>query len=175
MKKLPLYACLLFLVAPLRAAELRVGAAAEVITPAAGAPLAGYYEHRAAAGVHDDLYAKAIVIERDGVKVALVVCDLLTLPRNTIDEARRLIAERPGIPADRVMISATHTHTGPIVRGPSGEDPLKGDDADQTVAYARALPERIARAVRDADARLVPAAASAAVGREERVSFNRRF
>jgi hypothetical protein len=167
---------LLYLVAaPLRAGELRVGAAAEVITPATGAPLAGYYEHREAAGVHDDLYAKAIVIERDGVKVAKVVCDLLTLPRNIIDDARRLIAEKPGIPADRVMISATHTHTGPIVRGPSGEDPLKGDNADKTLTYARSLPQLIADAVRKADAKLVAATASAAVGREEHVSFNRRY
>ena len=139
---------------PIRAGELRVGAAAEVITPAPGTPLAGYYEHREATGVHDDLYAKAIVIERDGVKAAMVVCDLLTLPRTIVDDARRLIAEKPGIPADRVMISATHTHTGPIVRGPSGEDPLKGDDADKTVAFARvaARADRRGRAQRRREA-----------------------
>ena len=160
---------------PLRAAELRVGAATEVITPGMGAPLAGYYDHREAAGVHDDLFAKAIVIERDGVKVALVVCDLITVPRIVVDEARRLIAEKPGIPADHVMISATHTHTGPIVRGPSGEDPLKGDDSDKTAVFARSLPELIAECVRKADAKLAPVTASAAIGREEHVSFNRRF
>ena len=32
-------------------------------------------------------------------------------------EARRIIAEETGIPADNVMISATHTHTGPTVLG----------------------------------------------------------
>jgi hypothetical protein len=175
MKRFAICAGLLLLVAPLRADELRVGAAAEVITPPTGAPLAGYYEHREAAGVHDDLYAKALVIERDGVKVAMVVCDLLTLPRNIVDDARRLIAEVPGIPADRVMISAAHTHTGPIVRGPSGEDPLKGDNSDTTLAYARLLPQRIAQAVRNADAKLAPATASAAVGREQHLSFNRRY
>ena len=86
--------CVAVAAAPISAGELRVGAAAEVITPPPARPLAGYYEHREAAGVHDDLYAKAIVIERDGVKVAMVVCDLLTLPRNVVDEARRLIAEQ---------------------------------------------------------------------------------
>jgi hypothetical protein len=66
------------------AAELRVGAAVEVITPAMGAPLAGYFEDRPASGVNDDLNARAIVIERDGVKAAMVVCDLLTLPRDVV-------------------------------------------------------------------------------------------
>ena len=43
--------------------------------------MAGGYSPRAMEGVHDDLYAKAVVIEQDGVKVALVVCDLLGMPR----------------------------------------------------------------------------------------------
>ncbi len=159
----------------LAAAELRIGAATEVITPAIGAPLAGYSEHREATGVNDDLFAKAIVIERDGVKAALVVCDLITIPRDITEAARKLIASSPGIPAGNVMISATHTHTGPIVRGSSGEDPLKGDTADTTVNYARSLPELIAQVVRKADAKLAPATASAAVGKEEHLSFNRRF
>ena len=158
-----------------RAAELRVGAAVEVITPAVGAPLAGYFEDRPAAGVHDDLHAKAIVLERDGVKAAMVVCDLLTLPRDVVIEARRLIAEKPGIPGDRVMISATHTHTGPIVLGLTGEDPLKGDSASSIQSFRKSLPEMIAEAVRKADAKLAPANASAAIGREEHVSFNSRY
>lgn len=169
------YLLLLSMCVPLCAGELRVGAAEEVITPAVGAPLAGYYEDRAAVGVHDDLHAKAIVFERDGVKAAMVVCDLLTLPRNIVDEARKIIAEKPGIPADHVMISATHTHTGPIIPGKSGEDPLKGDTADTTVKYVHTLPELIASAVEKANAKLAPANVSAAVGHEEHVSFNRRY
>src|SRR5205814_1721687 len=59
---------------PVSAAELRVGAASEVITPALGTPMEGYFSPRMSQGVDDDLHAKALVIERDGVKVALVVC-----------------------------------------------------------------------------------------------------
>lgn len=172
---IPIVCLLAAITASAQAGELRIGAAEQVITPAIGAPLAGYYENRQAAGVHDDLHAKAIVIERDGVKAAMVVCDLLTLPRDIVEDARRLIAEKPGIPADHVMISATHTHTGPIVRGKTGEDPLKGDDTDLTVSYAKSLPELIAECVQKADAKLTPANASAAIGREEHLSFNRRY
>src|SRR5687767_8310008 len=79
--------------------ELRVGAAAVPITPEAGAPMAGYYSPRAAEGVDDDLFAKAIVVEQDGSKVALVVCDLISMPRGVGDEARRLVEQSVGLPA----------------------------------------------------------------------------
>jgi neutral ceramidase len=154
---------------------LRVGAAAEVITPPAGSPMAGGYSPRTMEGVNDDLYAKAIVIERDGVKVALVVCDLLGMPRPIAQAARELIAESPGIAADHVMISATHTHTGPIILNDSARDPRDGDAADKSRAYAAGLPERIAAAVRAADAKLAPARISTATGREDGLSFNRRY
>ena len=52
--------------APAWSGELRVGAAAVTITPPVGTPMAGYYSERGAQGVHDDLLAKAIVIEVGG-------------------------------------------------------------------------------------------------------------
>ena len=54
---------LAFLTAPALAAELRVGAAAVVITPPEGTPLAGYYSERGSKTVLDDIYSKAIVLE----------------------------------------------------------------------------------------------------------------
>src|SRR4051794_13656913 len=105
MKALVGFSCGLLLAALAQGAELRVGAAAEVITPPLGTPLAGYYSARLASGVDDDLHAKALVLVRDGVKVALVVCDLVTMPRGVADEARQLIVSSPGIPADHVMVS----------------------------------------------------------------------
>src|SRR5262245_35162654 len=93
------------------AGELRVGAAAVNINPPMGTPLAGYYSARGASTVLDNLYSKALVLDQDGVKVALVVCDLISLPRHTVVEARRLILKQTGLA--EVMISATHTHTGP--------------------------------------------------------------
>ena len=161
--------------APAAAAELRVGAAAEVITPAVGVPMAGYYHPRAAEGVIDDLHAKCLVLEHDGVKVALVVCDLISIPRQVALDARALVAQSPGIPPERVMVSATHTHTGPILPSGSARDPSEGDARDKSAAYVRSLPELIARGVRAADEKLAPVTLRAATGREEHLSFNRRF
>ena len=52
------------LAGPASADELRVGAAAFPITPPSGIPMAGYYSERGAKGVHDELRAKAIVLEK---------------------------------------------------------------------------------------------------------------
>ena len=154
---------------------LRVGAAAVVITPPLGTPLSGYYEPRGSTGVLDDIYCKALVIEQGGTKVAVVACDLLTLPRPTVVAARQLIEQQTRIPGTQVMISATHQHTGPVVARESARDQLDGGAGEAGRRYTAGLPALIARGVAEADEKLTPARASAALGREERLSFNRRF
>jgi len=157
------------------AAEFRAGAAAVVITPPVGTPLAGSYALRPSNGVLDDLYAKAIVVEQDGVKAAFVALDLAYTTRPGVVAARRLIAEQCGIASERVMISATHTHSGPVQTRDNLMDDITGAKKPLAVEFTAKLPALIARAVADANAKLVPARASAAMGREESVSFNRRY
>src|SRR5438105_8338294 len=102
-------------VASARADELRVGSAAVVITPPLGTPMAGYYSERAAEGVHDDLYAKALVLDQGGTRVALVSLDLISTPMGLVESARKEIERTMRIPGRNVMISATHAHTGPVL------------------------------------------------------------
>src|SRR4051812_32636062 len=156
-------------------AELKVGSAAVVITPQIGTPLAGYYETRISDGVHDDLYAKAIVLECGGARAAMVCCDLITMPPNVASEARRLIEKETGLKADQGMISATHAHTGPILPGRTARETADGPGGDLAQEYVEQLPGRIAASVKQAVEKLVPATASAAIGHEENVSFNRRY
>lgn len=160
---------------PALAAELRVGASAVVITPPEGTPLAGYYSQRGSKTVLDDIHSKAIVLEVGDTKAALVVCDLISLPRHVITEARRQIEAATKIPGSHVMISATHTHTGPVIARESSLDDLIGASSDMGVRYTEKLPELIAKSVADADKKLTPVRASAARGCEEGLSFNRRF
>ena len=157
------------------AAELRVGAAAVKITPPVGIPMAGYYAIRLAEGTHDDLHAKAIVFEQEGAKAALVALDLVTVGRPTVEEARRLIAKNTGVPPGAVMISATHSHTGPLLNGLSERNAVYGGDMDIAKNYTHSLAGKIAEAVQRAEAALVPAKLSAAVGREDSLPFNRRY
>jgi len=157
------------------AAELRVGGAAVVINPPPGTPLAGYYEPRGSVDVLDDLVAKAVVLEKDGVKAALVVCDLISLPRPTVVAARELIEKQTGIPGKHVMISATHEHTGPVLSRGSARDKMDGGSGDPAVRYTAELPAKIAQCAAEANKRLAAARVSVGIGREDGVSFNRRF
>lgn len=166
---------LLLLAVPAVAADLRVGAAAAVITPPEGTPLAGYYSQRGSKTVLDDIHAKAVVLELGDAKAALVVCDLISLPRHVVTEARRQIEAATGIPGANVMMSATHTHTGPVLNRESSLDELVGATSDLGRRYTDKLPELIARAVIDAHKKLAPARAATAIGKEDGVSFNRRF
>jgi neutral ceramidase len=157
------------------AAELRAGAAAVVITAPAGTPMAGYYVDRAAEGVHDDLHAKALVLDVDGNRAALVALDLITTPRDLVEEARRAIEEATDLRGDAVMISATHAHTGPVLSGSALRDDAPGAGSDLARRYRAALPAKIAEAVRLAESRLAPARLRVGHGREASIAFNRRF
>lgn len=158
-----------------RAADLRVGVASVDITPPLGIPMAGYYHARGADGMLDPLFSKAMVLESAGGRAAFVVLDLIAVTRSVTDQARAEIEKTTGIPGNRVMISATHAHTGPelVGRGKRGSD--MGGQKEIAVTYTEALPAKIAESVRLANERLQPAQLSVAKGRCDNLTFNRRY
>jgi len=167
--------CLVASVEPLSAAMRTAGTAKRNITPPVGTPMAGYYVARGAEGTHDPLFAHALVIESDGVKIALVSLDLITTTFTLVADSRKAIAEATGIPAERVMISATHSHTGPVLGdGLAYGDALGGNNA-LAKQYAAELPALIAETVKAADDSRKPAVISQSIGREDDLAFVRRF
>ena len=78
---------------PALSGDLRVGRASVKITPPKGMPMGGNYYVRLNEGVHDDLYAKAIVLEKYGVKVGMVALDLVNIPRAIVESAREAIGK----------------------------------------------------------------------------------
>ncbi len=167
--------CLLFVSIHAHAGDLRVGAAKVDITPKDGTPLGGFYRFRGSAGVLDPLFAKTIVIEKDGVHAAIVVLDLSGTVRPVVAAARKAIQEQCGIDGTQVMISGTHTHSGPQQPRGSMMDDITKVNSPPGVAYMSALPGLIAESVKQAKAKLVPVTASAAIGKAEGISFNRRI
>lgn len=154
-------------------AQMRAGRAAVDITPPVGVPMAGYYYVRLSEGVHDPLHAKALVLEQNGVKAAMVALDLVHVPRPIVEAAREQIAKTTGVPGANVMISATHSHTGPEMGGRLlGIRPETKKLAD---TYLAGLPAKIAEAVRRAEADLQPARVRVATAHEESVAFVRRY
>ncbi len=158
---------------------MRAGAAQVVITPPAGAPMAGYYHARGAEGVLDDLYSKALVLDDGTNRVALVTLDLISTTFSLTAQAREEIEQRTGIPGSNVMISATHAHTGPElsdrgVRGGLLSTQTLGTNA-VTSGYSESLPARIAESVRLAARRLTNVVITTATGRCDHLAYNRRF
>ncbi len=164
-----------FLVGTASAQSLRVGVSEVDITPPVGAPLAGYYTNRLATGTHDPLHAKAMVIEHGSTKVAMVACDLVSLPRELSQQARAIVEKKIGLDGDHIMITATHAHTTPVILTNPSRYNLEGEPKRIAEEYTKALPEKIAQAILLADAGLVPARMRAAVGEENTLGFNRRY
>ena len=104
-------------------------------------------------------------------------CDLIAMPRPIVDRTRALLDEDKalGIPGAHLMLSATHSHTGPLLLSGSSRDPALGGGEAAARAYNEQLPRKIVESIRKAVERLAPARASAGVGREEGLAFNRRF
>ena len=157
------------------AAALRAGAGTVRITPDWPTPMAGYYNTRLSTNTHDDLYAKAIVLEAEGTRAALVVCDLISLPRKVVVETREIISRTTGVAGSNVMISATHSHTGPVLDTGSSRKTVDGSGTDVVRDYTAQLPAKIAEAVRLAETALQPARLSVAHQTEDHLSHNRRF
>ncbi len=148
-------------------AELRVGAALRVLTPAELLPISGGVGPSAAAREKKgDLFARVMVFEESGTRVALVGLDFLGFPRVLADQARARIR---GVPAENVLVGSTHTHSAPDMYGfPDGKGGHGGDPG-----YRRRVVVLIAEAVDEAVARLAPAALRIAVGEARgKIAYN---
>lgn len=146
----------------------RAGAYAQDITPTKF-PISvnGGMTDRQATSAHDRLHARCLVLDDGATKIALVVCDSCMIPREVTDPAKAMAANLTRIPPNRILISATHTHTAPTVSGVFQSDP----DAD----YQKFLAEKIAAGIDQAAKRLAPAKIGWAFGLDPAQVFNRRW
>jgi hypothetical protein len=162
----------LCLAVPVRAAEkatgIHAGAVAIDITPTK-LPISvnGGMTDRMIDKVSDRLHARCLVLDDGKVRIAIVVCDSCMIPREIMDEAKRRASKSTGIPVERILISATHTHSAPTAGGVFQSEP----DRD----YLDYLTQRIALGIEKANANLVPAQVGWGVGRNPDQVFNRRW
>jgi neutral ceramidase len=93
---------------------LSVGAAKADITPPVGCVMGGYAARKGRAeSIAAPLYCRTFVFDDGTSKLVLAVCDLVFVTYDITSLARRLIADELGIPAACVMVTGTHTHSGP--------------------------------------------------------------
>ena len=104
---------------------MRAGVSKVCITPPVGTWQGGYGARRhPSVGVHDDLFARALVLAGDdGAPAgAVVAVDISGLSHDLADAARRRAGRATGIPAGSIALCASHTHGGPATRGFVGRD-----------------------------------------------------
>lgn len=134
------------------AAELQVGTGYAYITPPLGVELSGYgfFLARKATEIHRQLYARALVLEQEDVKAAILSVDMIALSAETVAQTRARVEAWTGIPRDNILIACTHTHSGPatlFLHGCGEPDP----------DYVALLPRYLATAVKEAHESLYPA------------------
>lgn len=165
-----------------RPAALLAGAATSELTVPEGTPLAGYggfprraiipdvlrrfryaFWFRPSEGVRDPLHARALVLESGGTRVLWIAVDLVGADPTLVADLSRAL-RRDGLAYTAVVVSASHTHSGP---GAYAESALFGVIAVDR--YSAAVRERIldamVRVARDAEAH--KATADVLVGRAE--------
>ena len=146
---------------------LQAGTAAVCVTPPEGTSLLGYFMKIGdVKTVHDDLYAKALVLDDGQCRIALVICDMTVIGERTFGRAKRLIEERIGLPEEHVMMACTHTHSACRV-------PLL--ESDEDLRYVDQLVEGLAQSVCLAVENLAPAEVAAGSVDVPEYAFNRRW
>lgn len=94
----------------------RAGYAVADINPDRSVPLAGTFSERMSEGVHDPLTAGAIVVDDGERTLGHVSMDLISAHGGITAAIRQRVADE-GLDVDAIMISTTHTHTGPELPG----------------------------------------------------------
>lgn len=138
------------------ALELRAGAASAVISPPPGTFIAGDARNRRFAGLHDDLFAKAVVLSNGDESLAIIVIDCIGMVYPDIQAIRRAAASRVSdisLSPERIIVTSTHTHCGPDVVGLWGPDETT---SGRSPKYMGTLTELAAAQVALAAQRLVP-------------------
>ena len=151
--------------------KLKAGFGRVIINPELGTPLSGYVQHRFTEGYIDNLEANALCLSVDGNVVVLVSADNAGIKSNVLDPLREEISKEHNIPLSNILIGCTHTHTGPITR--IEQIPVFEGNAIEN--YISFIKEKIKEVVRIAIGDLTDAKMGYAIGKAERISFNRRY
>jgi hypothetical protein len=150
MRKICFLTLLLGVSASFLHAEFKAGAAVIDITPPKlpvlvnGGMLSRYVDK-----INTRVNVRAIVATDGKTQIAIVVADSCMMSREVLDDAKKMASAKTGIPADRMLISATHAHSAPASMG------CLGTDADP--AYVPFLKEKLVEAIAAAQAELKPA------------------
>ena len=153
---------LMFAALPGRAQDLRAGYAKVDVTPAGPVMLGGYDLRGAPSdGIwgNDRLFARALVFDASGVRVAFVEADAIDIQGH--DAFRRMISKATGIPVTNILLGDVHNHAAP------------SPNAEAKTEWDRQFAEGLVKAATQAVASLRPVHIAAGSG-HSRIAMNRR-
>lgn len=136
--------------------QFRVGAAAVDVSPTSFPVIvSGGFLQGTGTRMVQPLFARCLVLEDGRTTIAIVSVDSLMFTREYCDQVKQAIHSGTGIPAEKIVLAATHSHSAPSVMG------ALGTGVDE--AYAKFLPERLVQSVVQAMTNRVAAQAGWAV------------
>jgi hypothetical protein len=152
----------------MRTGQLLAGAGKVDITPQDLTGLTNLWR-RPFEGVHDRIFLRALVVDNGINAAAIVASDLLEF--GDTQTVRDQVAQEVGIPADHIIITASHAHNTPRVGSVSpGASAYKGGPATQ--AYTKVIYDQIVAVVQQAKAAMQPARVGIGTGKAD-VNTNR--
>jgi neutral ceramidase len=138
----------------------KAGTAKAVITPKEPLWMAGYASRtRPAEGTLHELYVRVLALEdAQGKRAVVVSSDLLGIPRSIGENVCAALQSKFGLTRDQIMLNASHTHCGPVLRGSLYDAyPLNRFEIKRIESYSAELEKTIVRTVGEALGRMVPA------------------
>ena len=143
--------------------KFSAGTSETIITPPVGVDLLGY-SPRKAEGVHDDLKATALFLDDGKQKIVICSFDLCLINEATTDFIRSHASEQTGIPVGNIMLTTTHTHSGPYLEC---DNPLN-------TKWRKEFEDKAVQVIVEAAANMKAAEIGLAVGSIEGIGGNRR-
>lgn len=152
----------------------KAGTALADVSPKTSMHMAGYPEpeNRCTTGVHDPLYVSAYYLANGKDELLLYTADLCSFNNNRVAALRKRIEETCGIPGDHVLMSCTHTHSGPV----TGSRPFSTERAEMYPEYNAFLEETMLNLAVEAKKGAFPAKIGiekALCGKEQGIGGNR--
>ncbi len=149
---------------------LKCGFSQRKINPKIGSGIPGGFLPPASRGIDDDLMTKAVYFSDGENSTLIVVADFVEMYRSETLPIREYLSKNTGIDMDAVMFCGTHTHSGGMVLGFPPFTYTKPDED-----YLKLIRDMSYEAAKEAMEKAEPVKIGYGVGKEEKVSFNRRF
>ena len=146
---------------------MEIGLAKINITPSLGTPFVGQLFQYHAKGVESNLFATSMFIEDGKFMAMFIACDILMLTNELACELRQKISDTVQISVENIILTTTHTHSGPSVMS------VLGSTEDKS--YVNYFKNKVIESAFQAHNNITAAELCFACGEIDDIAFNRRY